>query len=159
MSGSRGPISMPDNVRQLRGNPGKRKTPPSAASRFVSAPPRPPTTMATEAKAEWKRIVPELHRTGVLAMTDRAVLATYCETWAAYRYFEKAKLEAIKLARRIEDPIERLEAMDKVQRIASASARERRLMLPLMIQLTLTPNSRLRTPAPKQEPDGDEDLD
>lgn len=73
---------MPDNVRALRGNPGHRdagarvKTPPAA--------PNPPTWLDREAAAEWRRVVPELHRLGLLSKVDRAVLATYCSAWSKF---------------------------------------------------------------------------
>jgi len=43
-----------------------------------------PTWLSREARAEWRRLVPELLKLGILARIDRAVLATYCETWADY---------------------------------------------------------------------------
>ncbi len=46
--------------------------------------PKPPK-LSREAKAEWKRVVPELTRVGVLALIDRAVLTGYVEAWADYR--------------------------------------------------------------------------
>ncbi len=46
--------------------------------------PKPPK-LSSEAEAEWKRVVPELHRVGVLALIDRAVLTGYVEAWADYR--------------------------------------------------------------------------
>ncbi len=47
--------------------------------------PKMPDRMPAEAKAEWKRVVPELTKTGVLALIDRAVLVGYVEAWADYR--------------------------------------------------------------------------
>ena len=38
-----------------------------------------------EAKREWRRIVPELDRIGLLARLDRGVLSTWCASWAQYR--------------------------------------------------------------------------
>ena len=43
-----------------------------------------PTWLSREAKAEWRRIVPELIRVGVLARVDRAILVGYCESWAMF---------------------------------------------------------------------------
>ena len=40
--------------------------------------------MTPEAKAEWRRVVPELTRLDLLKAEDRAVLTHYCETWATY---------------------------------------------------------------------------
>ena len=46
--------------------------------------PKPPTWLSGEARAEWKRVVPELIRVGVLARVDRAVLVGYCESWGMF---------------------------------------------------------------------------
>ena len=151
---------MPDNVRELRGNPGKRSTPPSSQNQFVSAIPTPPTNLTTEAKAEWKRITPELGRTKVIAAGDRALLATYCETWASIHHMQKGKRAAIKAVSDLTDPMEILEGWGKVAQIESAINAKVRLMLPMQQQLLLTPVSRLRTPPPKQEKNSaEEDLD
>jgi P27 family predicted phage terminase small subunit len=40
--------------------------------------------MSAEAKAEWKRVVPELERLKLLKMASRSSLAAYCETWATF---------------------------------------------------------------------------
>jgi P27 family predicted phage terminase small subunit len=41
-----------------------------------------PRDLPLEAKAEWRRIVPELESIGLLATIDRAVLVRYCCAWA-----------------------------------------------------------------------------
>jgi P27 family predicted phage terminase small subunit len=46
--------------------------------------PPPPTWLAKEARAEWDRILPELHRRGVVGLLDRAVLTMYCEAWSRW---------------------------------------------------------------------------
>ena len=46
--------------------------------------PNPPTWLSAEARAEWKRVAPELIRVGVLARVDRAILVGYCESWAMF---------------------------------------------------------------------------
>jgi P27 family predicted phage terminase small subunit len=86
--GARGPIGQSDNVRFLRGNPGKR----GGRKSVKAAPgaPTPPTWLSVEAKAEWRRVVPELDALGVLARVDRAVLTLYCDAWA--RFVEVARL-------------------------------------------------------------------
>lgn len=55
-------------------------TPPA----FKRIPPNPPSWMSKEAKAEWKRVVPELARLELLKPVDRAALTVYCETWATW---------------------------------------------------------------------------
>lgn len=43
-----------------------------------------PTWLDREGKAEWRRVVPELNKLGILGKVDRAVLATYCDTWSKF---------------------------------------------------------------------------
>lgn len=77
----RGRKPTPTHLKALNGNPGKRplnknepKYPPRA--------PACPTWLPREAKAEWRRVVPELDRQGMLAKVDRAALTAYCQQWA-----------------------------------------------------------------------------
>lgn len=51
---------------------------------FVRRAPDPPTWLSPEAKAEWRRVVPELERLRLLSGVSRAGLAAYCETWATF---------------------------------------------------------------------------
>lgn len=44
--------------------------------------PRCPSWLSREGKAEWRRVVPALERTGMLRKVDRAALAAYCAAWA-----------------------------------------------------------------------------
>ena len=37
-----------------------------------------------EAKAEWRRVVPELARLKLLSRMTRTSMASYCETWSAF---------------------------------------------------------------------------
>jgi P27 family predicted phage terminase small subunit len=78
--GRRGPLPQPDNVRELRGNPCKRRA--SSSKTPVIETPNPPSWLKDEGLAEWRRIVPELKKLGRLAKMDRAVLSTYCSWWA-----------------------------------------------------------------------------
>jgi P27 family predicted phage terminase small subunit len=84
--GTRGPLPLPENVRRLRGSARKAPTRPQA----VKATPVPPRWLSPEARAEWKRVTPELERIGLLSTLDRAVLSTYCGTWA--RFVEVSRL-------------------------------------------------------------------
>lgn len=85
--GERGPVPAPDSVRARRGNPGNRAAP----ERVKATPgaPNPPTWLDREAMAEWRRVVPDLDRMGVLAKLDRAVLAAYCAAWSKFVRAEK----------------------------------------------------------------------
>lgn len=51
---------------------------------FKRVPPRAPTWLSTEARAEWRRVIPELSRLDLVKEQDRAALAAYCEAWATF---------------------------------------------------------------------------
>ena len=73
----------PTSLKVLEGNPGKR---PLNKNEPKPKPitPRCPTWIIAEAKREWKRVVPELERLGLLTCVDRAALTGYCQSWARY---------------------------------------------------------------------------
>lgn len=138
--GARGPAPLPDNVRQLRGNPGGRPAP----SRLKLPPraPTPPTWFDAEAKAEWKRVVPQLDRMGVLATVDRAILSAYCETWSVY---VKARRELRKKGLIVDD---RKNPLWQIFRESGTQLRE------LAKELYLTPTARLRSDISEGAPSG-----
>lgn len=143
---------MPDNVRQLRGNPGKRKTPPRP--RHAPAIPNPPTWVKGEALREWKRITPELHRMGYLAAIDRAALAMYCRWWARW-----VELDALLNREGLVVDGARRDRSEKVRHPAWSpyhQASEKVIML--THDLGLTPASRERISATADQ-DDDDDLD
>jgi len=55
------------------------------APSFKRVPPSAPEWLSDEAVAEWNRVVPELTRLDIVKAEDRAVLATYCETWSEFK--------------------------------------------------------------------------
>jgi P27 family predicted phage terminase small subunit len=48
-----------------------------------------PLWLDADAKAEWKRIAPELVRLGLLTSVDRAAFAAYCGAFATWKHAEK----------------------------------------------------------------------
>jgi P27 family predicted phage terminase small subunit len=52
--------------------------------KFVRQAPTPPSWLSREAKAEWRRVVPELERLDLIKEQDRATLTAYCETWSRF---------------------------------------------------------------------------
>ena len=78
----------PSNVVALTGNAGKRK-------RHVSKPPMkgdaptPPPDMNADALAVWEDIVPQLVTSGVIARTDKAQVAAYCNIEARRRQAQR----------------------------------------------------------------------
>ena len=88
---ARGRKPKPARLKVLEGNPGKRKINPGLQLP-PGAPPEPqwpallPGTrekrQREEAQREWRRVVPDLDRMGLLAHVDRGLLADYCVCWA-----------------------------------------------------------------------------
>lgn len=79
--GRRGPPPKPTKLKIAAGNPGKRplnKHEPQPLSRA----PRMPTWLSKRAKAEWRRIVPELSQLGLLTRIDLAALTAYCQSYS-----------------------------------------------------------------------------
>lgn len=76
--GRRGPKAKPAALKFLAGNPGKRPVRGNARGRVRRGIPDRPPELTGEAAAEWDRLIPELDAAGLLAVTDRGVIAAYC---------------------------------------------------------------------------------
>ena len=85
--GRRGPKPTPTATLRLRGSwrADARKSEPKPK---LGAPPM-PSWLSREAKAEWKRVVPELERLGLLSQLDRAALALYAQAYGRWAEAEK----------------------------------------------------------------------
>lgn len=100
--GARGPAAKPTKLRELQGNPGKRRLPkgeprPVVKDRVPSA----PRWLGEEARREWRRVARALHGAGLLTEADHDALALYCETFASWRRAEaqvRAKGEVVRTA-------------------------------------------------------------
>lgn len=111
--------------------------------------PKPPAMVKGEALAEWKRVVPELDKLGVLATVDRAILTTYCVTWARWvKLDQQLTREGVTVTAR--DGATRKNPCWQMAREAANQ------IATLAAHLALTPSARLRLPARPKEP---EDLD
>ena len=91
----RGPAPKPTHLKILEGNPGKRQL------NLDEPKPRPvtptcPSWLTDEAKREWKRLVPELERLGLLTIIDRGALATCCQAYGRMVEAEKFLQRAAK---------------------------------------------------------------
>ena len=84
---TRGRKPKPTALKLVDGNPGKRAINRSEPKPAEGAPTC-PSWLPVEAKAEWKRVVPELERIGVLTKVDRGALAAYCQAWATLKAAE-----------------------------------------------------------------------
>jgi len=79
----------PTALKILQGNPGKRKlnkNEPKPRTEIPSC----PTWLTAMAQMEWKRIVPQLKKLGLISKLDRSALAAYCQ---AFGRWQDAELE------------------------------------------------------------------
>lgn len=81
MSKGRKPI--PTVLKIIRGNPGRRPLPTNEPE-VPAAIPDPPKHLVGKGKKEWNRIVPYLHRAGLLTKIDGTALAAYCDCFATW---------------------------------------------------------------------------
>lgn len=138
----------PTRLKVIEGNRGKRpikkdepKPPPAA--------PTPPSWLGREAKAEWRRVVPELDRLGMISLIDRAALVAYCETWETY-------VAAVRAARKDGVLVQGERGMVKnpAQQIARDAGAALRSWCE---QFGFTPSARGRMSVPGAGNDGDTD--
>ena len=80
---TRGQKPKPTALRNLAGNPGKRPVN-AQEPQFPDCATQAPEWLGEAARAHWERLAPMLSQAGVLKQSDRDLLATYCETFAAY---------------------------------------------------------------------------
>jgi P27 family predicted phage terminase small subunit len=87
--GRRGPPPTPTALKELAGNPGKRRlneNEPKPRQRK----PKPPKHLCPEALAEWRRLTKLLNGMRILTEADADILAMYCDTYV--RWVEATKL-------------------------------------------------------------------
>lgn len=89
MGAPRGRKPVPADLRKLRGNPRKGKIA-FLTRRLAPGKAEPPRWLKGDGLREWERIVPELHRQGLLSVLDLAMVAAYCETFSAVGRAKKA---------------------------------------------------------------------
>jgi P27 family predicted phage terminase small subunit len=82
--GRRGPAPQSQTLKLLRGNPGKRPLKKQRAAPTTTSKVSCPDWLSPAAKAEWRRVAPELARMGLLTGLDRAALAAYCQNYAVW---------------------------------------------------------------------------
>ena len=80
--GKRGRKPKPTLLKMRAGNPGRRPLGNEPQPK-LRAPPC-PRFLGKTARAEWRRVCPELIEQGILTNLDRAVLVAYCDAWALY---------------------------------------------------------------------------
>ncbi len=138
--GRRGPPPKPAHLKMLEGNPCKRPLPapgPRPRRDRVSC----PDWLLPEAKAEWKRLAPELERLELLTPLDRAAFAGYCQS---YGHWLEAETVLRKQGRLYVTPSGRVRERPEVE-IARKSLQ---LMRALAVEFGLSPTARARLSLP-----------
>ena len=93
--GVRGPAPKPSGIRLLEGNPAKRALPADEPKPLVSAPDM-PRYLDSEARREWKRLVPILLAMRVLTEADGLALASLCQAYSLLVRAQKDMRKATK---------------------------------------------------------------
>ena len=135
----------PTVLRVLEGNPGKQpinQNEPKPDSDIPSY----PDWLEDEAKREWDRIVPELHRLGLVTKIDITAIIGYCQSWA--RYVEAEKYLSDKDSVMVTDS----GYMQQVPQVGM-SQKYLKLCQSFMTEFGLTPSSRGRIQLPGQSED------
>ena len=142
----RGRKPKPTKLKLVTGNPGKR---PLNEKEPIPKPgiPECPGHIDEEARAEWGRILPELSGMGVLARTDRAALAAYCQAWSRW---VKAEGEIQKHDLVVKAPGSGYPIQNPYLRIANTAMD---FMRKFLVEFGLTPASRSRIMVGGQEGD------
>lgn len=83
-----GPKPKPIELKILEGNPGKRPLPTNTPKPSADGI-RCPRWLEPAARAEWRRVMPELRRLGLMTLVDVAALAGYCQAYARWRQAEE----------------------------------------------------------------------
>ena len=127
----------PTAGKELAGNPGRRKLN-KAEPKPKAGTPKVPAHLTKIAKAEWKRLAPELGNLALLTEVDRAAFEVYCETYATW---VRAKKETEKGFTYEHNGLRRMKPEVKIAEQAL------RLLRLYAIEFGLTPSSRTRIAA------------
>ena len=128
MFSSRGALPKPNRRR--------RNKRPSSGRRVLIARPTIPSSLKGEARAEWRRIVPELEDIGLLTKLDRALLMRYCTVWADWYEINTAIQKSSKLVMSQNGL--------KINPLWYMRSQAETVLNELMKALVLSPNARLR---------------
>jgi len=146
--GMRGPKKKPSKLEKLQGNPGKRKAN-DREPQPRTGQPRCPQWLDAAARAEWKRVAPELKTLGLLTVVDVAALAGYCQAFSRWKSAEKLiKREGLMVEGRFGQPVKNpaIDVADKALRQVRDFARE----------FGFTPSARTGIRLPEQPVAGDQ---
>ena len=82
--GRRGPKKEPKKMRLLKGGTGNRPEPEGEPEPKLDRPTC-PQWLTEDARAEWRRLAPELDRLALLTIVDGTFFASYCQAYADMR--------------------------------------------------------------------------
>lgn len=107
-----------------------------------------PDWLGREGKAEWRRQIVQLQKVGVLAVTDRALLAAFCQAWDEIAQASKE----INKAQKADPSISLRDVWPLIKIRAEAQARLHRYAC----EFGFTPASRSRVKVPEKKQQGDD---
>ena len=144
------PKVIPTKLKILYGNPGKR---PLNESEPKPKPivPKCPVWLGPIAKKEWRRVVPELERLGLLTCVDGAALEGYCESygkWVEMTQFLKKFEKQGYMFKTPSGYMQQLPQVSMAQRYLAA-------VRAFCTEFGLTPSSRARMTLPGQTDEDD----
>lgn len=109
MTGTRGPLSKPAELKALEGGRGHRPIDLTSMFRPEVAVPSMPRTLSREGRKAWKRLTPELVRYNLISVVDADALFMLCQTIGRLELVERAlAARQALLVERGEDPAEAL---------------------------------------------------
>src|SRR5262245_58686562 len=129
-----GPPLKPTHLKVIEGNPGKRALSKNEPKPAIEKPSL-PQHLSAEAKKEWRRIVRELLKLGVVTKIDRAALAAYCEAWATW----KCALEKLAVEEKVIKAPSGYPVLNPLVTIANKAAEH---MHKFLVEFRMTPASR-----------------
>lgn len=86
--GTRGPKPQPPQLKLVNGNPGRRPIDLDAGINPTVEIPKMPAHLSAEAKAEWKRLAPQLEELRLISALDMALFAMYCQAYGRWVFAE-----------------------------------------------------------------------
>jgi len=140
----RGRKPRPTIIKILEGEPNKDRINLNEPKAFGT--PHCPSYLTPEAKAEWHRICPILKEMGLLAKSDRALIANYCQAYARMVKYEKLIAEKGELYKTQHGNITTSPAYWVLNK-------EREMVHKFAVELGLTPSARSRISVSAPESD------
>ena len=134
-----GPPPQPTALKVLRGNPGRRPLNDREPKPDLDMPSC-PRELSDIAKREWKRIVHELHKLGMMTAIDRAALAGYCAVYGDFIEAE-ARIRQVGNLRKGSDGEVKISPLFRMRNTALD------LMHRYLIEFGMSPSSRSRVKA------------